>query len=1704
MTIEDMKKNLSIEIKMDDVINYAFQQNRLPVIDEIKIKNSSSDEINDLMLKITSEHDLIDPFELSISKLEGTETSVIKVPEVKINGDVLASLTERITVIITVALYSEEEKVATASGVLTALAFDEWAGVRYLPEHLSAFVLPNHPVVTSFLQLSAQYMKKWTGDPSIEGYQRKDPNYIKMLAAAAYAAVQKKNIAYSNPPAHFEAIGQRVRLADAVLEQRLGTCLDMTVLYAAILEAMGLNPIMVLIKGHIFAGVWLVENTFPDSIMDDPSHLQKRMSKGINELLVVECTAMCAGKNIDFEKAVKSAENNVANYADFGTVIDVKRARAMGIRPLPLRIKTDAGFEVKHVDTKSSKITDAPEQNVQIFDFDSMDQKSKVTKQEQWERKLLDLTLRNMLINLRFTKALVPILNENVASLEDYLADGEEFVVLPKPDNMTYMEEEVPAEALCDLGPFKDYMEQESKHKRLHARYTEKELNSSLTKMYRSAKSSLEENGASTLYLAVGLLRWMETDIKSEARYAPILLLPVEIYRKAAGKGYGLRMRDEDTQLNITLLEFLKQVFDIDIKGLNPLPTDEHGLDVPKIFAIMRQNVLNKPGWDVVESAVLGNFSFSQFVMWNDIHSNSEKLEQNKVVRSLIKGAIDWDVTMPDNLDSTDAYLPITVDGSQLRAINMAAGDASFVLHGPPGTGKSQTITAMIANALTKGKTVLFVAEKRAALEVVEKRLDSLGIGDFCLELHSNKATKKAVLDQLKKLLELSAWGTRTDYNNKIEDIRKMRKELDAYVTGLHTKRPFGMSLRELIDIYETLPENEVILRFTSDQVRDITAKDLDLQRRAIEQMIAAGKTVGHPSAHPLFAIGQSNYTQTLKIELKDVLPEYKSAMDEFEASQAAFANATGKDVPVNKKDWEDLRNEAKEILQLEEGFFMEETIPSVLLESDNIDAIFSELMRFAAEWSLFSQRKEGILRAWKEGFLQQNMAIYQARYAEANKKLFGKNKAMLTLLDELRGYANITFTSPQIPILLNDVIQYQQYEMQMLAKKAQIPYELKEIIEAYPTEAGLNAYKNQIKEKINQVKSAKKNIEELGAASSWKENLEKAKAFIESSEKFHEKEDSLNKLLKLDMEALDQGWLQSRGDLCDSVSAHDSELRDWMVYRQYSDACRIMGLGVLCDAYESGMDHDVIINTYLKSLYRAIILSIIENEPALNGFAGSSFNELINQFKKLDAEFMELTKEEMYHILTHNLPSSIESIQIGKELNILRRAITSGGRGVTIRSLFDLIPNVLRRLAPCMLMSPISVAQYLSLNAEPYDVVVFDEASQLPTCKAVGVLARGKNAVIVGDPNQMPPTSFFAGNAVDEDNLDIEDLESILDDCLALGMPSAHLTWHYRSRHESLIAFSNREFYENSMLTFPSKNDRERCVRAVNVDGIFDRKKGRINEAEAKAVVEEIKKRYKDETLRDQSLGVVTFNISQQMAIEDLLQAEYAKDVEFDKWASSGDEPLFVKNLENVQGDERDVILFSVAYGPDEDGKVSMNFGPINREGGWKRLNVAVSRAKQEMIVFATLRSDQIDLRRTKSKGAEELKNFLSYAEKGNLPEVYSKERGNKNQGILNQICKALDEAGYKYQTGVGHSSFKVDIAVINPANEGEYILGILLDGDSYKNSKNTKDREVAQVSVLNGLGWKLHRVWAMDWWDNKQKEMKKILQLLAGMEAN
>lgn len=1683
---------IRMDVELLPVINYALQQNGAAAIQSITIENNTDAVIENVDIQITTTPEIFLPFTRHVEHLPANKTIIIKRPKLVMNGAYLAGMTEKVTGVVHIQLQSDGNVLSSSHEEMAVLAFDQWHGIGVYPELISSFVTPNHPELVKIIARATEYMGKWTGDTSMDAYQSQDPNRVLHQAAAIFTAIKEQAIAYVVPPASFERTGQRVRLCDAVLQQKLGTCLDLTLMYASCLEAVGLHPLLIVTEGHIFTGLWLEDSMFPECVQDDVSLITKRLASGVNEIAVVETTCVTTGADRSFDGARAIGEQNLAMQS-VECIIDVHRARMSRILPLPQRIVGSAGWEIKHDATFKKENMEAPEQLDETIHVDTGIQAENLPKKAQWERKLLDLGMRNTLINLRLTKTQLPILTNSLDDLENALADGSELSILPRPadwrvetfsfDQLHEMRKEVIIGA-------------EFSNKRLRSAYTEGELKNSIKELYRTAKASLEENGANTLYLALGMLRWFENKRSTKARYAPIILLPIEIVRKSALQGYVIRLRDDDPQMNITLLEKLKQDFGIVITGLDPLPVDEHGIDIRKVLTVIRKAVMDQPHWDVLETATIGIFSFSQFVMWNDIRNRTEDLMRNKVVRSLIEGKLCWDaqpMEIGTKVNENNVLLPMPADASQLYAIQAACKEQSFVLHGPPGTGKSQTITSLIANALAAGKRVLFVAEKMAALEVVQKRLDSIGIGPFCLELHSNKSKKKDVLEQLRLATEVTKNRTAEAYAQKAEQLASMRRELDSYAQQLHEMRRCGSNLYALINEYEKYKTSEGIAPFDAAFVRNLSQQDLEEHQLVIERMVAAAKEIGHPHNHPLEQVRCTQYTQTLRSKLTETVAEYEKQLKDVSGHVKQLASAIGEQQPDSFERVQRLSETAANMACWYD-------MPPAWTQMAGRQGYFEDVIKFAEICLNANAMEQQLLQKFDAGFLAQDGEALLAEYVQVSAKWFlPKTLGLSKLTKKLNAYAKTPVGKADIRAEITALRDYQQECKVVDQLTEQYGADLGGFFRKKETDWGKISQLATVAQNSVQMLSALYGSCDLVRSHCAKEELHDALYGLWGNfQKLLDAKLAVETLLSI-VPKTESNWIDAQIRLCHQIMDYSDGLKEWIAYISSAKAAIDMGLSNVVERYESGLPHESVLAVYKKAMSQALICEAVDESGTLNQFSGAVFNKKIEQYKRMDQEWTSLSRQECYCRLASKVPDFTREAAHSSELGILQRAIKSGGRATSIRRLFDQIPNLLPRLCPCMLMSPISAAQYLDPKREPFDIVVFDEASQLLTCKAVGVLARGKDAIIVGDPKQMPPTSFFATNTVDEDNLETEDLESILDDCLALNMPQSHLLWHYRSRHESLIAFSNSQFYENRLFTFPSVNDRESKVRLVHVDGVFDRGKSRTNRSEALAVVEEIKRRSKDELLSKQSLGVVTFNISQQHLIDDLLTEAFAQDPELEQWALNAEEPLFIKNLENVQGDERDVILFSIGFGPDEKGKIYMNFGPLNREGGWRRLNVAVSRARCEMTVYSTLKPEQLDLNRTKSEGVAALRRFLEYAQGRTMAmEDASVSAPTSTCAIADAICEMLKKQGYETDCSVGRSEYRIDIGVVDPQKSDRYILGIMLDGDSYGAAKTTRDREIAQESVLRGLGWNIHRIWCMDWWDNSEKELKRIIDKL------
>ncbi len=577
-----------------------------------------------------------------------------------------------------------------------------------------------------------------------------------------------------------------------------------------------------------------------------------------------------------------------------------------------------------------------------------------------------------------------------------------------------------------------------------------------------------------------------------------------------------------------------------------------------------------------------------------------------------------------------------------------------------------------------------------------------------------------------------------------------------------------------------------------------------------------------------------------------------------------------------------------------------------------------------------------------------------------------------------------------------------------------------------------------------------------------------------------------------------------------DELIANSSKFKawsEWLAAKDESETYQLTALTARLEA-RSILTEDA--EQQVQTAFcRWIAPQLIDNCNQLRQFKASTHEQLIKEFNQIDSEVTKTTSAYVADITAQKVPGPFAK-DSPKEFGMLARELQKKTRHKPVRSLINEMGMHLLDLCPCMMMSPLSVAQFLPSDFKGFDLVVFDEASQITPWDAVGAIARGKNVIVVGDPKQMPPTNFFS-KTVDEDDPDEEDLESILDQALAVRLPHRQLKGHYRSRHETLIAFSNSKYYGNSLMTYPSSHTKDSAVTLHRVNGVYAKGKGRNNPGEAKAVVNEIVKRLTDSECCKQSIGVVTLNTEQQRTIEDLLDDARREHPQIECYFQSTDtyDGVFVKNLESVQGDERDVIILSLGYGPTEpDGRtMSMTFGPLNKSGGERRLNVAITRATSEVLLFSSFDSSMIDLSRTSALAVEHLKHYLEFAEKG---PVALAEQSTAAYGVdqfdsdfEQAVAGALRDKGWKIQTQIGVSKFRVDLGVVHPDDPGMYLAGIECDGATYHSSPSARDRDRVRHIILENLGWRLIRLWSTDYFQDSDEALSRIDLRLKEIQA-
>lgn len=1698
-------QNLRVVFATADKVNFSSAQNGVSILRKITLINGTDEPLKNLTISIESSPSVIKLRTWTLDRLGPGEERNLSDLDTPLNDTFLSGLNEAEFGQLTLKVSADDTELFCEERRIELLARDEWGGIGDMAHLLAAYVSPNDAVVAAILKEAGRLLEHGGQNGAIDGYQSKDPGRAWMLAGAIWSATTALGLTYAYPPASFETRGQKVRSPARIKSEGLATCLDSALLLAACFEAAGLNPVVLFSEGHAWTGVWLTERDFGQ--VTEPDVMTVRKAIDAREFVTMETTLLTKRPTIGFEQAVSVGRDLSAerNEHTFQMAIDIRRARVARIRPLASHI-TEATQDSEQIEAAPPALP-----KPLAFDFlpgDLVDEEPKTPQDRisRWQRKLLDLSLRNRLLNFRDTKQTIPFICPDVSSLEDQLADGKKFKALALKDEdpvgqrdlLTKDEPKLFEEVACDAF---------SKGQ-LAVPLTGKDTNNRLLALFRKAKSDMQEGGTNTLFLAVGFLRWKKTETDTRSYRAPLLLIPVKISRRSAQSDFTIEHHEDDVRLNATLLEFLKRDFDLHIPELEgELPRDESGYDLPLIFEIMRRKVRDVAGFEVVEELAMSTFSFAKFLMWKDLVDRTDSLRNSALVQHLVDNPTEpflteGEAALPSAADvdrrvaPRDLFTPLPADSSQLSAVLAAQEGHDFVLIGPPGTGKSQTIANIISQCLAVGKTVLFVAEKSAALDVVNRRLSAHGLGDAVLELHSNKADRKSVLDQLGRSWDRQGDVSEAEWIRVTDDLSVTRTQLNEYVTALHRKGTQGFSVYDAVGC-AAHAEVPFSLIFENKD-----AHDVESYTHLSNLADAVGRCHQIVQSRPgLPLVGAEEWSFGWQAELLERAENLRTVSRDLAKEAAALSAlcgladdtltrdrleklvalagwpADGSDVSWSLDvDLSKAERESERLSPLLNGYRDSAAALSASYPLDRLGAM--PLNQLDAEW------RRAQTKFWPFSiFAKSGVRKLLQTYATNGKADPASDIAGLDALQRINDDIDTIALSscPAFEKAATDATRLTQF-----------------IAEARQFRAVTEPMAQQVSDhsRWSETKAALARREAGDPRAALERFRELYQHWATQADAFHHTagadptQHTLNDLCQL----LDQ-TLQNR-----------EALEDWTRWMNVRNQACAAGLTSLVEAVEARTLAIPADDAFTTAYAQWWLPQAMDAEPVLRGFSHWSHEDAIAKFRALDDRATEMAAEQVLHRIRHGLPAR-DGVARKSELGTLRHQLGLQRPSIPIRTLISEMPATFTKLAPCVLMSPLSVAQYLPAGQAAFDVVIFDEASQITTWDAIGAIARGRQAIIVGDPKQLPPTNFFGRTEDTEEDLpeSEKDLASILDEVAAAGIPTLQLDWHYRSRDESLIAFSNWHYYGGRLVTFPSPATESQAVQLHQVNGTYARGMGRTNEDEARAITRMVVRRLTQLLVLPENerltLGVITFNGEQQGLILDLLDEERRKNPDLE-WFFEDDreEPVIVKNLENIQGDERDVMLFSVTFGPDHAGKLSMAFGALNGDGGEKRLNVAITRARQELHVFASIRADQIDLTRTKAIGVKHLKGFLDFAARGPVA-LPSQDDGSLGpvENVFEAAIKAAIEAkGWELRPQIGVSGFRIDLGVVHPDHAGVYLAGIECDGATYHGSATARDRDKVRQAVLENLGWTILRIWSTDWFKNPKAVVARIHQAL------
>lgn len=1387
-----------------------------------------------------------------------------------------------------------------------------------------------------------------------------------------------------------------------------------------------------------------------------------------------------------------------------------------------------------------------------------------------WRDSLLDLGARNRLLNFRHTRtATLEVTAPDTVTLLERLGKGWQFAPIREPSESNGVDlRKGPAPATAgQLAGVQGLVTQKTKQASLDA---------ALRLLRARASATFNDYGLWVLWLGVGMLNWREPGAQDTSA-APLLLVPVELRADGNGKLRLHAAEGQERMVNAALGVKAERL------GIDWTPvTEADPADAPAVLAAARKVAVAQHGWSVEGRLVIGLFASHKEAMYQDLLQNEEVIAAHPLVRAVALGpdaglpddAIDFDPPSLDRIDEIQLPeripLVLDADASQRQSVAAALDGRSFVVSGPPGTGKSQTITNMIAALMHAGRTVLFVSEKAAALDVVRNRLGSVGLGDFVLALHSGDTSKKAVATELHRVLSTEVRTTGAAHH-ELDRARRLREELTGYAAAMNQPRePLGRTLHDVLGrlvLLDQAATPQLIARLPQG------AQAKDLTEAVLSDLATAAGVVGR--AWRPVAEGDAFAWRGLEGDAP------LAAAEEAAEALRALRTAVERRPFTDSSDPRNLHELRRVVASVRDG--LPGPVPDTQADDQQGDGLPEDVTDALAQLSdIHGARKPTVAgqahellaltdladvpnRPVREWFEPEGRGAAHAAAAEMRRLLaeetraraaaedvFGEQVLGATELGDLvRRFADqhrgITakFSGQykadrqavalltregawhkSLPARLEHALAWQRAAAEvtraagehapLLGRYApRTPEDLGVLDEALAVADRIDALSGQVEQRdvlascladgadsdrLPALLAANIRI----ALAAWCRAMEeRAARWAAAAEGFL---GLFGMARRGQLSATVLGTFEQAQQTLDRLVSDPHGPEEWNAYQDGMSVFTRHGVAALpLLAAERRVPPERLPDAVEYAVLRAWADRQLAADARLRVTRSAELDVRVGDYQDVDRRLVAAAAGAVIEACNKRRP---RSFGVGAAAVIKRQAELKR-RHMPVRELLARTKDVVHRIKPCFMMSPLTVSQFLPPDFS-FDVVIFDEASQVRPADAVNCVYRGRSLVVAGDDKQLPPTSFFDSSVEDDSEEFDEDapdsFESLLQACKAGALRELPLRWHYRSRHENLIAFSNRSFYGNSMVTFPGATDEGNDVGVAffDADGTYDRGGRRDNRTEAAVVAQRVIHHF--DTRPGRTLGVVALSQAQASAIDQELQQARLERPDLDPCFT--DDRLggfFIKNLESVQGDERDVMIMSIGYGRDENGKLGLNFGPINKEAGWRRLNVAITRARYRMEVVASFAGGSLG--ESTNPSVQHLKRYLEYAEKGptSLAADLVQPDAEPESPFEVSVLQVLRTWGYEVRPQVGVAGYRIDLGLRHPLIPGTYALGIECDGAMYHSSRAARDRDRLREEVLTGLGWTLHRIWGTDWYRDRtaaEQRLRKAVERAVAAE--